>query len=201
MKAACTAAGVQYRLALEAAKSVGFPLFMKPEAGAGMSAGVAARLMSGRIDNMQQLEAQAKRLWDGEDPETEAEWDRHQRWAGTAKSKGNRALIMERFLSGPEIFAETVAMNGKLVVVSFRASKVPRRASDPMHLASEWHWPAMLSAADHGRCRATVEAAVGALGLQNGVFGLQLVLDPSLGCVFLEAPGHARGIDVTVTCQ
>ena len=40
--------------------------------------------------------------------------------------------------------------------------------------------------AGSNRCSRVVYESARALGLQNGVFGFQLTLDPSAGCTFLE---------------
>ena len=87
-------------------------------------------------------------------------------------------------MRGPEIFVETVVRAGEPIALSLRASKMPRHGAT--ELPAEWHWPAQLSAAQQQQCKAAARTAVHALRLQNGVYGIQLVLDANLGCVFLE---------------
>jgi len=165
------------REAMQQAIVVGFPLFLKPLLGTGQSAGMATELLSGRINDMEKLQAEVTRIL-GDDIA----------WLQMAKRSNTRLrhLIMEPFLNGPEIFAETTVMGGVPLAVSLRASKLPRRPEAATNLPSEWHWPALLEEAEAAECQEAARNIVRALELQNGVFGIQLVLDRKLGCTFLE---------------
>jgi len=126
---------------------------------------------SGRIDDEEGLADAAKRLVGPVD-------------------LGSAFFILERYLHGPELFAETVVQHGELVRVTYRALKVPiNSGANPQRgEASLWQWPAVLTRAQYARCTDAVQETVGALDLRSGVFGIQLVLDDAVpgGCAFLE---------------
>ena len=88
-----------------------------------------------------------------------------------------------------QVFAETLVSRGDVIRCSFRALKMPLHSSSNPHQGrlAVWQWPAVLTAAQSSACLAIVRETVAALDLQSGVFGLQLVLDPTAGgCAFLE---------------
>ena len=170
-----------------AAEIVGFPSFLKPIAGAGMSAGVNSHLLSGRIDSRAVLKQWLSSA-SGSLPHTSMasstlltdHWQDTQTW------------ILEGFLDGPEVFAETVMRRGQVVAVSLRATKEPSRCRGKVEetdvsCVSSWHVPALLTKQMTAHCEAKAADAARALGLLNGVFGIQMVADKSKGCAFLEA--------------
>jgi len=164
---------------MAAGERIGFPAFMKPAVGEGMSASLSQGLLSGELHNASQLELAARRIL-----ESNTTADKWARIDGLLSNSEGRVCILERFLRGPEIFVETVVRAGEPIALSLRASKMPRHGAT--ELPAEWHWPAQLSAAQQQQCKAAARTAVHALRLQNGVYGIQLVLDANLGCVFLE---------------
>jgi len=143
-----------------------FPCFMKPIGGGGMSAGINTHLLSGKIDDVMQLFRQARRLH---------------------KEAPHNSLILERYLAGAEVFAETLVHRGSVLRCSFRAIKwIGGRYGNPYGNSSMWQWPAVLTKEEFQQCTRVVYESTAALELQNGVFGFQLTLDPGLGCTFLE---------------
>uniref|UniRef100_A0A7S3C1I0 ATP-grasp domain-containing protein n=1 Tax=Haptolina ericina TaxID=156174 RepID=A0A7S3C1I0_9EUKA len=139
---------------------------MKPIGGGGMSAGINTHLLSGKIDDVPSLFMQAMRL---------------------RQAAPHNSLILERYLGGAEVFAETLVRHGGVLRCSFRALKWSvGRHGNPYGNGSMWQWPAVLSRQQHKKCSRVVHESVRALGLTSGVFGFQLTLDPSAGCTFLE---------------
>lgn len=143
-----------------------YPCHLKPAVSIGMSAGQTPHLLSGRIDDLKQMDAAYTRI------------------SGHLRSV--QPLLLERFLSGPEIFAEVIVRRASVLRVSFRALKIP---STPTQRSATWQWPAVLTKQQRRSCTRTVRQTIRTLDLQTGVFGLQLVLDDAVegGCAMLEA--------------
>ena len=154
--------------AIAAARNVvGFPCFLKPATGAGGSSGMHGKLLSGRLDNEQQL--------------SRAAWEYELIGSQVFRSEA----ILERFLEGPEVYAELVVQNGEILAASLRAKNRPQHSKASLR-PYEWVWPAMLPPKDHTRCVNVVTDAVRMLDLRNGIYGMQLIIDQTLGCAFLE---------------
>ncbi|KAL1504038.1 hypothetical protein AB1Y20_010449 [Prymnesium parvum] len=140
---------------------VGFPCFVKPSSGGGGTSGVHRWLFSGRLDTEDQLiKAVRKHQHEG----TEA--------------------ILERYLDGPDVYAETVVFGGKVLACSLRG--VVQTRSAPSEEPYTWQWPDMLSVSKRADCIAVATESVQSLHLYNGVYGIQLILDRQLGCSFVE---------------
>jgi len=145
-----------------ARKVVGYPSFMKPSRGAGGSAGKHSNLLSGRMDNQAKVAKAARE---------------HERVGSEA--------ILERYLEGPEVYAECVVYQGKALSVALRAAVTPAHSQSSTHPYG-WRWPALLSPSDHSRCVAVTTEALQALHVVNGIYGVQLIVDQQLGCSFVE---------------
>ena len=143
-------------------RTVGFPCFLKPSSGAGGSAGKVPHLLSGRVDSEAQL-----------------------RKAARAHERASSVAILERYLEGPEVYAECVVHQGKALAVSLRAAVSPELLQTSARPYT-WEWPAMLSQKDHARCTAVAAEVLQALDVLNGVYGVQLIVDKILGCSFVE---------------
>ena len=159
-----------------------FPCFMKPSSHAGGSVGAGTyHLWKRPIRSKRQLIETASRLFHHLPP--------------------GGVIILEKLLRGPILFAETLVHRGKLLRCSFRALKMASRDSDSIVRRSQpgkvafdapppgvqlWQLPAVLTPEEEHSCTATVNDTVLGLGLNSGVFGLQLVLDAQLGCPLLD---------------
>ncbi|KAL1522665.1 hypothetical protein AB1Y20_017643 [Prymnesium parvum] len=147
-----------------------FPCFLKVASTVGGSAGrPQLHSFSGRINDEPALEAAARELLGG---------------------RGERqTFILERYLHGPEVFAEVLVHRAELLRLTFRALKLPlhSHANPERGEAALWQWPAVLTPRQHALCSRVAAATVAALDLQSGAFGIQLVLDEEAdGCAFLE---------------
>ena len=102
------------------------------------------------------------------------------------KEVRGKPLILERFLNGPLIWAETIVVDAAVYRCSFRLMRGRTGVTAP----------ARLDASDELACRRVVDDAVHALDLQSGVFGVQLIVDRRgrSNCSFLEINMRPHGI-------
>ena len=92
------------------------------------------------------------------------------------------------------VFGETLVHDRAVLHHSYRALKLREGVRSVGSLLSYdaplgtqlWQFPAVLTESERNACDQTVRDTVRGLELQQGVFGMQLVLDDMMGCALLE---------------
>ncbi|BEL07204.1 hypothetical protein Q0Z83_053950 [Actinoplanes sichuanensis] len=93
-------------------------------------------------------------------------------YAGTASDRSSGTVLLEKFMTGPQVSVEALSENGEHLVVGVTA-----KFSDPEHLIEVGHaCPADLDMAMHDEIVAYVTDVLNALGVQFGATHTELVL-------------------------
>jgi hypothetical protein len=142
-------------------------------------------------------------------------------WSNGLRSRfgTSHKIVIERYLKGPLVYAETAVRRGRVFRCTCLACKrSPRRPFSHRYAETAVRrgrvFRCTLRAATHGgkgldghyampadlpnasaesQCRATVAITVEALDLQTGIYGIQLVMDDAYGCALLEVNFRPHG--------
>jgi biotin carboxylase len=164
--------------AVAAADEIGYPVVVKPPSG------TDSRLASVARDRAEVRAACARMLGDGLDTLPPG-------W----REQFSRGVLVEGYLSGPLVSAEIGMRDGRcyLFCVSGRT-----RARDDEVIEIGPHIPAELPGAQERECAAYAESVCRAIGLDLGIFHLEMIVTPR-GPVLVEAnPRIMGGIMPTV---
>jgi hypothetical protein len=116
-------------------------------------------------------------------------WNRM--WSNGLRSRfgTSHKIVIERYLKGPLVYAETAVRRGRVFRCTLRAATHGGKGLDG-HYAMPADLP---NASAESQCRATVAITVEALDLQTGIYGIQLVMDDAFGCALLEVNFRPHG--------